>query len=265
MNNNIYFLHANGFPGACYRKFLQPLTAHYQVFYAEQLAHQVDYPITKNWHYLVQEALADLSAKTTEPVIAVGHSFGGVLGFLAAIAQPERFKMLILLDSPVLDFAKSQFIRLAKYLGFIDYLTPAARTRKRRNYWANLAEAEAYFASKPLFQTFDPDCLADYLRYGLMTTPTGLQLKFEPEVEYRIFRTLPHHLHRFRGQIKCPIALLYGEHSHLVTAYDRRKMQQYYQLLLKKVPGGHLFPFEHPDLAATVLHQTIIQLQQHLL
>ena len=129
----IHFAHGNGFPALCYKQFLERLGAQFDYCYIDKIGHNPLYPVGENWHNLVAELLASIKSQANnQPVIAVGHSLGGVLSLLAAIEEPEYFKMVILLDSPLIGPLKSSMVRLAKSLGVIDRITPAFRSKGRR-------------------------------------------------------------------------------------------------------------------------------------
>ncbi len=100
-------------------------------------------------------------------MIALGHSLGGVLSLLAAIKEPELFKAIIMLDSPLIGPFKSRMVRLAKTVGVIDRITPAFRTKGRRGYWPSKEQLLRYLKTRDLFKTFTDECLEDYITYGL--------------------------------------------------------------------------------------------------
>lgn len=256
----IHFSHANGFPAETYRKFFHYLKQHYQVRFINMHGHDPDYPVTDNWHILVQELMDYITRTYQEPVVGVGHSLGGVLTFMAAVQRPELFTAIILLDSPVFGSFRSRLLQFAKQVRLIDRVTPAHRAKARRDEWPNYAEAVAYFRSKALFHHFDPDCVEDYVRYGTFKSAHGIKLKFDKAIEYQIFRTLPHHLSRYRGQLQIPGAIIYGTQSIFVRPSDVANMQKYFHIKGVPITGGHLFPFECPQLAAETVNNVILNI-----
>lgn len=257
MKKIIHFSHANGFPAQTYRKFFHYLRDDFEIGFVNMHGHDPRYPVTDNWDALVKE-LIDYIARTYDaPVTGVGHSLGGVLTFIAAVQKPELFSSIILLDSPVFSLLRSRLLRLAKQFGFIDKVTAAHRAKKRREEWPNYAEAVAYFKNKTVFRNFDTACLRDYVRYGTYKTAHGIKLKFDRAVEYQIFRTLPHQLPQYRGQLKVPGALIYGENSKIIKTSDLANMKKYFQFNCVPIAGGHLFPFEYPQLAAETVKKII--------
>jgi pimeloyl-ACP methyl ester carboxylesterase len=96
----INFVHANGFPAGSYRTFLSLFSNDYSTIALEQYGHDHNYPIHNNWQFLVNE-LVSFVKKQDEKVICIGHSFGGVISFMAACQHPELFRGVVMLDPPV--------------------------------------------------------------------------------------------------------------------------------------------------------------------
>lgn len=246
MRDKIHFAHGNGFPSSCYRQLFNCLESRYECSYIDKVGHNPAYPITENWDFLVDELVDSIKEKFSQPVIGVGHSLGGVLNMLAAIKDPSLFKAIIMIDSPLLGRFKSRMVYLAKSLGFIDQLTPASRTRGRRTHWDERSQLVDYLRSRPLFKTFSQQCLEDYINFGFKKTPAGYKLLFDRDIEYLIFRTLPHHLPRYEGKLEVPTALIYGNNSSVVKNFDIRYMEKKYRIATYCVKGTHMLPFEDP-------------------
>lgn len=255
--NIIHFSHANGFPAESYRKFFSYLKDNFEIGYISMHGHNPKFPVTENWTDLADELVDYVANNYQQPVYAVGHSLGGILSFLAVIKRPDLFKGLIMLDAPILGKLRSKAVQFSKWIRMVDRLSPAGRTRWRRTEWNNYAEAIAYFQSKELFKNFDPDCLSDYVHAGIIKKEQGIELRFDRDVEYNIYRTLPHNLPQFRQQLKVPAALIYGSDHSVVTAADIREMKKHFQMQTMTSKGGHLFPFEYPALAAAMVTKAI--------
>jgi pimeloyl-ACP methyl ester carboxylesterase len=243
----IHFAHGNGFPSPCYRQLLKGLEARYDCCFIEKIGHNPRFPVTENWPFLVDEVIDSVKQHSAEPVIAIGHSLGGVLSLLAAIKQPSLFKTVIMIDSPLLSRFKSGVVRIAKALGVIDRITPAYRTKGRREYWQNRDQLLAYLKTRDLFKTFTAECLQDYIDYGLRKTGDGFQLCFDRHIEYMIYRTIPHGLHEYGDELRVPAALIYGDKSTVVDRLDVHYMKKHYNISGYKIKGSHMLPFEKPD------------------
>lgn len=253
----IHFAHGNGFPALCYKQMLDTLEGRFDYCYLDRIGHNPLFPVSENWHNLVFEIISNIKNQANQPVIAVGHSLGGVLSLLAAIEEPELFRGVIMLDSPVIGRFKSSMVRLAKALGIIDRITPAYRTSGRCTYWKSHDQLIKYLKTRELFQTFSHACLEDYITHGLELREDGYHLRFDRHTEYQIYRTIPHTLPQYEGRLKVPGVLIYGDKSRVVDRMDLRYMRNYFGIHSAKVQGTHLFPFEHPDLVAEKIIEVV--------
>ncbi|KRW59804.1 alpha/beta fold hydrolase [Pseudomonas sp. TTU2014-080ASC] len=252
MSRPIFFAHANGFPSATYGKLFAALEPDYQVQHLEQHGHDPRFPVNDNWSNLVDELIHHVQG-LDQPVWGVGHSLGGVLHFHAALQRPELYRGVVMLDSPVLTLADRLVIRTAKRLGFIDRITPAGRTLGRRERFADQAEARAYFAGKTLFRGFDPDCLDAYVQHGLTPDAAGLRLRFDPQTEINIFRSVPHQSPGRLKQLKVPLAMVRGSKSRVVLPHHASLVKRAPGCEYISLPGGHMFPLERPQDTAHLL------------
>lgn len=257
----LVFAHANGFPAACYAKLFAALAADYDIRYLPRLGHDPAYPVSDGWPALVEELIRFIE-RGPQPVIAVGHSLGGLLCFMAAVERPELFSALVLLDAPIGDRLRNRTLQLCKRLGAIERLTPAHATRRRRQHWASEAEAVAHFRTRKLFRHFDVDCLADYVRFGTQATqltPEGRRLYFEPQIEAQIYCTIPHRLHHLLPQLRVPGGFIGGRQSRERRLLAGRHMPRF--LRMRPIDGSHLFPFERPLATATAIREMLHALQ----
>ncbi len=244
----LQFSHANGFPAGCYRVFLGSLSDRFDVRSVPCIGHDPRYPVTDGWPHLVDQLIAAIEAHGQQPVIGVGHSLGGMLSFLAAVKRPALFRAVILLDAPLLSVFRGNAVALLKRVGLIGRVAPGANTRNRRLEWPSHAAAVEHFRRKALFRHFDPRCLDDYVRFGTAPTARGLRLVFDPVIEDRIYRTLPHHLGRIASQLSVPGGLLVANDSDVARRVGLVGSRRHLHIV--RVGGGHLFPFERPEQAA---------------
>eukprot|EP01035_Chromulina_nebulosa_P032540 gene32541-43471_t len=177
-------------------------------------------------------------------------------GNLANILDTEdRRDGVLVLDSPVLTRTDQWVIRAAKRLGFIDRLTPAGRTLGRREEFADLDAARSYFAGKPLFRGFDPECFDAYLQHGLYQVGDRLRLRFDPATEISIYRGVPHTSPGQVRQLKVPLAVVRGRQSRVVMRHHASGVGRLPMGEMLTMPGGHMFPLERPQDTATLLKQ----------
>lgn len=261
MSESIFFAHANGFPSATYGKLFAGLAPDYAVEHLMLHGHDPRFPVGNNWQALVEELLHHLQARGA-PVWGVGHSLGGLLHYHAAQRHPELYRGVVMLDAPVLTLRDRLSIRLAKGLGVIDKVTPAGRTLGRRERFADAGEARRYFAGKTLFKSFDPDCLDAYVEHGLVPAQDGLQLRFNPATEIAIYRNIPHVSPGRPQRLQVPLAMVYGEQSGVVRPHHARLLARVPQAECRSLPGGHMFPLEHPQATAELLKDLLTRWSQ---
>jgi len=249
----IHFAHANGFPAKTYSKLFSLLADDFEVGYLERHGHNPKFPVTDNWRFLRDELREEIKSRYTEKIIGVGHSLGGILHFLVAVENPELYQKIILLDSPIISRLSSHGLRLLKITRLIDRLSPSQITRFRRNLWRSKEEAFGHFKEKPKFAAFDEEVLRDYIEYGTVQTSNGVELFFSPQKEAKIYRTIPHHLPKFRGKLKVPAFYLGGSESREGELARLSFMKKYFSIDFYQIEGSHLFPFENPQLTAEIL------------
>jgi len=258
MTQRIFFAHANGFPSGTYRKLFDLLAPDYSVTHLDLHGHDPRFPVDDNWHNLVRELLEQLE-RIGEPVWGVGHSLGGMLHYHAALQRPELYRGVVMLDSPMPTWFDQTLIWVAKRCGFIDRLTPAGRTLGRREAFTDAEEARKYFASRALFRTFDPECLDAYVEHGLEPTAQGLRLRFDPDTEIRIYRSVPHVTPGWPHALKIPLAVVRGRQSRVVLPHHLYLLRLVAHGEGHTLPGGHMFPLEHPQDTATLLRQMFMR------
>ena len=102
----------------------------------------------------------------------------------------------------------------------------------------------------------DPEVLRDYAEHG--TEPTGRaterRLRFDRDVEYRIYRTLPTSLgRRVAHGAPVPVGFIAGTKSREVRQVGLGATRKLVGDRLRFMEGGHLYPMERPlETAATV-------------
>lgn len=256
----LHFMHANGFPAPCYGAMLGPLRRRYRVGWIEAIGTDPHYPPTEGWPLLVEQLLDTLEREYRgEPVYGVGHSLGGYLSFLAAVRRPELFRGIVLLDAPVISALRGHALGAMKRLGIVDRVTPAGMTRERRSEWASREEAKQHFRSRGVFRHFTEQCLEDYVCHGLTGQAGHYRLRIDPEIEYRIYRTIPHDMSRHLPMLKVPAGFVGGQQSDVVRRVGTRAMRGP-RFVKLRVPGGHLFPFEQPLAAAAAVGELLPRL-----
>jgi pimeloyl-ACP methyl ester carboxylesterase len=233
---------------------LSPLSSGFSISFIDAIGTDPRYPPTEGWPHLVEQWISFLEQQK-EPAVGVGHSLGGYLNYLAAVRRPELFRGIVLLDAPIIGPFRGSVLGATKRLGIVDRVTPAGATRDRRSTWRTREEAKAHFRSRKLFENFAAECLDDYVDHGLVGDGGKLRLKIDPLVETQIYRTIPHDMMRHLAALRVPAVFIGGAGSDVVRRVRLAGMRPRFSL--RKVPGGHLFPFEYPREAARSIAQAL--------
>ncbi len=242
----IHFAHANGFPAKTYNKLFSYLQEDFQIGYLDRHGHNPEFPVEDNWIALRDELIYELKKSYDEPIIGMGHSFGGVLNLLAAVKEPELFEALVLLEGVIISPLSSFVVGILKKTNLIDKFSPSKSTRQRRRSFNSREEAFQHFKKRNKFSEFDEESLRDFAEYGLVEDAGKFKLFIEPEIEAKIYRTLPDDLPSYRGRLKVPTVYIGGNNSKEARLARLGFMKKHFPIDFKYVEGSHLFPFEKP-------------------
>jgi pimeloyl-ACP methyl ester carboxylesterase len=189
----LHFLHANGYPPACYLPLLTLLRQHYSI---SSMHLRPLWPGSKpneigSWNPLTDDLRLFLDENKLIPVIGAGHSIGAIVTLRTALRNPNYFRALILID-PVL--FSPQFIatwNLVKTLGLETRLHPLiSSTLKRRNKFDDLEQLFTSYRNKKIFRYFSDDALRNYISGIVKENQNGgFELAYSPEWEARIYYT----------------------------------------------------------------------------
>jgi pimeloyl-ACP methyl ester carboxylesterase len=242
----LHFTHGNSYPAGTYRQLLDALRPDFDVRSVDMHGHDPAYPVTDNWRLLVDELIAQLEAYG-EPAILVGHSLGGMLSMLAARQRPDLARCVVMVDSPVVAGWRAFLWRLIKRGGWGDRFSPAQFSSRRRHVFPSRQAAYDHFIGKPLFASWAPGVLDDYLEHGLAPHDDGVQLRFSRDVETAVYRTLPHTMGQaLDGRYPVPIGFIGGRSSAELRQAGDGATRALVGANIVMVDGGHLFPMEAP-------------------
>lgn len=248
----LHFSHGNSYPSGTYNRLFAELGEEFDVRTYDMHGHHPAYPVTDGWRHLVDELVEQLQGYG-QPAILVGHSLGGMLSAMAARRHPELVRCVVMLDSPVVAGWRAAAWRVAKWHGLASKLSPARFSEKRRNVWPSVQAAFEHFIAKPMFASWAPGVLDDYLRHGLAPHPEGVQLRFSREVETRIYNTLPHHMGRvLRRPFPVPVGFIGGTRSQELRQAGQAATRKLVGANFEMIEGTHLYPMEAPR--ETALH-----------
>jgi pimeloyl-ACP methyl ester carboxylesterase len=189
----LHFLHANGYPPACYRPLTERLASQY---HAIGMLLRPLWPNSKpeeirDWIPFTNDLLEFLNEQKLDSVIGVGHSIGAIVTLRAALKEPKRFRALVLMD-PVL-FPPCFILEwnLARTFGLGNKIHPLIRgALKRRREFDDLDKVFDAYRRRAVFRFFSDDSLGIFIDGMTKPTPDGhYELAFSPEWEARIYYT----------------------------------------------------------------------------
>lgn len=265
MKDIIHFSHANGFPASTYRTIFAELADDYELRFIERIGHDRRFPVTRDWPHLVEQLLDDIGRAYERPVWLVGHSLGGYLSLMAALKRPQWVRGVVMLDSPVIAGWRSSALRVSQWTGLDERLSPAAATRTRRVHWASRDDAWRHFRAKLAFARWDERMLSDYIDYGIPQTSAAGErtLAFDRQIEYMIYRTLPHTLGpRLARGAPVPVGFLAGTRSREIRQIGLAATRRAVRGRIEWLEGSHLFPMERPLETARALQRMINMLRE---
>jgi pimeloyl-ACP methyl ester carboxylesterase len=262
-NYTISFAHANGFPAGSYDTFFSYFPDNMNIIALEKYGHSNTKPVNNNWQAQVEELIEHVEKNSIDgqKFICLGHSFGGVISFLACCQRPDLFNALIMLDPPVLSGAPAFAARLLKKTPWIDKYSPAGKAKNRQKKWPLNTDIHAAFAQRTLFKNFDSRCLNDYIKHGIITGNKQLELAFDAGIEASIFRSIPTNLSHYKNKLKVPGILVYGNQTTVFPHYTFENFAKLNpKINIRTTQGGHMFPLESPKQTAKLIIKLIEEL-----
>jgi pimeloyl-ACP methyl ester carboxylesterase len=266
----LHFLHANGYPPACYKPLLDLLRSQYHVF---GMTLRPLWPDSKpeelrDWHPLSDDLLQFLDEQKAGTLIGMGHSIGAIVTLRAALKQPERFRALVLLD-PVL-FLPS-FIRtwnVARMLGVGHRIHPLiSGAVKRRRTFDDLDTVFRGYRRREIFRYFSDENLRTFIA-GMVRPKVdgGYELAYSPKWEAHIYYTgVWRDMELWRGlpNLKVPTLILRGaETDTFLEAAGRLVKRKQPRVQVVTVPQStHLVPLERPQEVFDITQSFLKEIQ----
>jgi pimeloyl-ACP methyl ester carboxylesterase len=270
-DQELVFLHANGYPPKCYRPLLQRLA---EKFHVTAMVQRPLWPESKpediaDWLPLTDDFLqfldahqaASFDAAQRKPIACVGHSMGGIALLRAALREPERFKAIILLDPvlfPPYFIMAWRVLRGFKLLRRFHPLVAGARQRRRE--FNNLERLFKGYRRKSVFRYMDDDSLRAYVE-GIACQRDGgdgYQLCYSAEWEIRIYLTgIWRDMDIWRGLPKLEVPTLIVRGVETDTFWEptgklvQRKQSKVRVESLDK--STHLVPLEGPNEVSNLI------------
>lgn len=252
----LHFLHANGYPPACYNPLIELLKPNFHIYgmHLRPLWPASNPADLRDWKPLSDDFLRFLADRETDPVFCVGHSIGGIVALRAALREPSRFRALVLLD-PVL--FPPYFILLwnlarAAGLGWKKHPKISGALNRRREF-DDLEQVFRGYRRRNVFRNLSDESLRAYI--AGMTRPRaggGYELVYSPEWEARIYFTgIWRDLDLWRGlkHLKVPTLFIRGAQSDTFwakTAARVRRAQP--KVRIETLENTtHILPLEEPE------------------
>ena len=255
MKKKIFFAHANGFPSKVYLELFELLNS-FEIKYVPILSHG-KYKLKSSYQDVVPEIIDFLESSYSEPIWGVGHSSGAFLLAYAAKMKPELFKGLIMIDPVVLSFKHQFLMKIFQILHLIDYVHPLGKkSRKRSTTFPSKEIAYKKLRNKSIFKSFTEKTFKNYLKYGFEETKLGLKLKYNREIETKIYSKMPTLFKPIN--LKIPNYFLYATEGKISETRDIDSIKYLFPNT-KFIPknGGHLYPFENPEKMSLIIKKII--------
>jgi len=257
----IHFAHANGIPSKTYQKLFDLLSADYNVVYLPVMSAHKGYPVNNHWHNLVDQLIYSIESQVPQQqVIGLGHSLGALTTYMAAKRRPDLFSQVVMMDPPMILGARALLFHIAKYISpaTVDKLTPAGKSKLRRDTWDNRAAAYAQLRRKSLFRNFDEQCFEDYIEHGLIERADGkVTLTVPVQSELAVFRLNPSWFWLDVQRPSVPVQQLSGEDSQFIRYGFPQRLQKRAGISYHLTKGAHMFPLEHPELTVQLICELI--------
>jgi pimeloyl-ACP methyl ester carboxylesterase len=254
----VVFAHANGFPPATYRAFLEELNRRFEIaaFAARPLWPGSDPAEITSWHDLADDFVQAMDERRLTQVVGVGHSLGGVLSILAAAGDPALFRALALVDPVVFTGFHSLFWGSLKGLRVGHRLPLIRGARRRREHFPDLDSVYASYAEKSVFSSWEPRVIEDYVRAGFREIDGGgVTLRYTKAWEARIFELTPASVWSELRRLPMPMLFIRGASSDtfLPGAADRARRELANATVLELEGTSHFLPMESPTRVASTI------------
>lgn len=254
----LVFLHANGYPPACYQQFLSLLSRNFCVgaFLQRPLWGDEKPEEFVDWFPLSEDLIEFLQLTEPQPIIAVGHSMGGMAILRAAIHDPKLFKAIILLDPvlfPPFIIYIWKFLHALKMEYHVHPLIPM--TLNRRQSFTDRDSVFGAFRKKEIFRYFTDEALKTYINGITCPNGDGYKLCYSVEWESRIYATSVWRdmdIWRNLPNLRIPTLIIRGKESDTFLPVTAHRIQQKNSnIAVEEVKEAtHLLPLEQPDLTS---------------
>ncbi|HUO94331.1 MAG TPA: alpha/beta hydrolase [Rhizomicrobium sp.] len=251
----LHFAHATGFNAQTYRGLLTPLADRFRIAAADQRGHGFSTlptgpGLARNWTVYRDDLIRILDRLGMGPAILSGHSMGGTVSLMAAAAEPERVRGLVLVEPVMIPAVAGLLQVFARLRGSNPGPNLADRAEQRRDTFASFDAALTAYTGRGAFKSWQSGTLADYLHGGLIEDPEthAVKLACRPSWEAETFRTTPYGMARLVRRVKCPVTVLYGTIASTCRDSEAEVFRRAGARVVRVDGASHFLPMEHPDL-----------------
>ncbi len=224
----ILLIHSMGMDGHSMDQFAESVKDDYDVLSLTILGHgDSDSPYTYlplNEHAEIMRSIC--KQLDYEPSVLIGHSVGGMMGMILTAEHPEDYRGLVLVDIAPFE------------------ATGRSSRPEPPEYFDSEKDAKKWL--KKRYPGFTPYYVENRIKYAFTHKNGKLWLKPRGD---SVRNGLTIDLWPYVEHIKCPVLLLIGAESDLVSPETRKRMEKTVpDIMAVKVEGtGHMIPQDVPE------------------
>ena len=267
----MHFLHANGYPPACYLPLVELFKPDYHLsgMHLRPLWPHSRPKEIGAWHPMSEDLLLFLDENRFSPVIALGHSMGGIISLRAALHRPASFRALVLIEPVLFPPRFIAAFNAVKLVGLGSRLIPVMKgALKRRRHFEDLEKLFHSYRHKHVFRYLSDESLRAYINGITVPSPNGgYDLAYSPEWEARIYETgIWNDWDIWAGlkSLKVPTLIIRGAETDTFwesTGRLVRKMNPAIEII--SLPAAtHLVPLERPDEVSEITERFLKRLDK---
>lgn len=259
----VVFFHGNGFNARSYQRALSRVSEEFDLLCPHVQGHgatpEGDHFLGwQSWSRLFEKLVIAEVQHTDQPVIAIGHSWGGVMATLIADRSPTLFNHLSLLDPIYLPRSMTLTSRLLGLIGVPQLNPMVKKTLKRRILFDSNEHIIKSIAGRGVFAGWDDECLADYAEYCFIDSDGHRRLATPTWIEAAIYGSYSQRLYSAVKELSVDVDLYYGMDTYpqvikLIKTIAERNSS--FNLIEKE--GGHCFPMQSSAAFADELYNQI--------
>ncbi len=271
----LVFLHANGFNANTYRRIFDRLSPDIHLIAPDMRGHgQTTLPAEPDrltdWNSYRDDMIAfidGLSVARNRPLVMAGHSMGGTISTMVALARPGRVAQLFLMD-PVVFPPPNIFQRLV-LMPFMVRSNLAEGAKRRRAHYPDKDTIFKSYKGRGAFVTWPDDMLRDYIDGGTLPDGAGgIRLACAPAWEAANFSLSYNEVWRQFDHVTSPVVLFHATEQGAtcpsrMARYLHRQKPDMNRVQMNG--ASHFLPMEYPERMADELNRVCESLRSQVL